>query len=97
MQVKGRRNLVLHPSYFVVSNQAISCRLVHQIPSPLECGAVSVRLIAHQCVDPLTVDVFRPSGLEDIGNGELHENVAHRRWIENVGVEKRRVVAHGLP
>ena len=82
---------------YVACNQAISCCLVHEISCPLECRAVPIWLVAHQSFDPLTVNVFGPFGLEDIGHSELHEHVAHRRRIENVGVEKRRIVAHGLP
>ena len=80
---------------FIAGDQGIACMGIHKIARTFQSGALAMRLIGQKGFDPFAVDVSRPSGLIDISHCELQEQVADWGWIQYVGVEQRRVVAHG--
>ena len=69
----------------VSRDRTITGRPVHEIARALQGGAVSVRLVAQQRLDPLPMDVRRPFRLEYAARRQLKEDVADGR---GVGVEK---------
>jgi hypothetical protein len=56
-----------------------------------------MRFIAQKRVDPFPMDVSRPLGLEKIRDRQLHQRVPHGRRVEDIRVEKDRVLAHFEP
>ena len=82
---------------FIAGDKRVAGMAVHEVPGALERGAVAVRLPAQERLDPLPVDVGAPSGLEEVGYGELQKQVSHGSGIEDIGVEQGRKVAQGRP
>jgi len=56
--------------------------------------AVPVGFIAQQCFDPFSMNVGRPLGLEEVGDGKLHQDIPHGCRIEDIGVKKDCVGGH---
>ena len=53
---------------FIPRDQAITGGTIHEIASVLERGTIAMRLIAQEGVDPLSMDVRRPSRSKNIAD-----------------------------
>ena len=76
-------------------DQAVTGGSIHEIASAFERGTIAMRLIAQEGVDPLSMDVCRPSRPKGIADRQLHEQIAYRRRVEDVGIEQCGVTGHG--
>ena len=70
----------------VPGDQAVGNVLVHEAPAPGETFRREIRTVGKDASCPLVVDFVCPAGLEHVGEGELHEQVPERRWVEDTGI-----------
>lgn len=79
----------------VPRDEAVPNILVHEVAAPLEQGSVQVGPAPVQRLDPLVVDLVRPAGSEEIGQGQPHQQVGEGHRVEHAGVEEGRERCHG--
>src|SRR5262245_11927364 len=85
MTVIGVGELEFCDALAVAGHQAVEDRGVHETPGPrqlLERNPFAFRQVAH----PFVLDLVRPFGLEEIGQGQTDQEVAQVEWVKNVGV-----------
>jgi len=80
---------------FVVSDQAIAYMDVHQGASALELFTTQVRPILQDVSNPFVMDGVSPFSAKKAGQGQVHQKVAQRGWVEDTGVVNRREIRHG--
>ena len=78
----------------IAFDQGIAGVAAHQVARTLQLGAVAVWLIFQQVLHPFTVNIGSPPGLVDIRDRKLQQQITHRSWIQDVGIEQCRVSAH---
>ena len=67
-------------------DEAVGDVLVHELPTPGEALGRDVRAVGQDVSRPLVVNLVRPTGLEQVRQGEPHEQVAERGRVEHAGV-----------
>ena len=97
MPIVGIRQCEGRHQGFIAGDQAVACRPVHQVAGSFQRRAVPMRFIAQKRIDLFPMDVRRSLGLEKIRDRQLHQRVPHGRRVEDIRVEKDRVLAHFEP
>lgn len=68
---------------FRPGDETIGDMLVHELATSSEARGRDVRPIGRDVSRPLVMNLIRPTGLEHVLEGKLHEQVAERGWVQD--------------
>jgi hypothetical protein len=89
------RELDCRDELLISGDQTITGCLIHETTRAFKGRTIEMARIADEGVDPLSVNVCRPSRSKDIAYGQLKKEITQRRRVEDVGIQQRRVASHG--
>jgi hypothetical protein len=70
----------------VLGDEAIGDVIIHQLATSSEAGGREIGTIGGDVPRPLVMDLLGPTGLEEVREGELHEQIAERGRVQDAGV-----------
>ena len=79
---------------FIAFHQAIGDHRVHQFSRSLQPLAVEVGAAMQQAVDSLVVDCIGPTRPEQIGGGQVHQQITQGSGVQNGGIVDGREGRH---
>lgn len=66
--------------------ERIGCGLIHELPGALQLRACEVRAVLQEAADPFFMYIRGPLCAKDSHQREVHQKIAHLRWVEHVRI-----------